>query len=246
MRGIGTLIFTEFRLLMREPATVFFALVFPILLLLILGSAFGNEPESMYGGYGQLDVSVQGYLLLVIGTVAFMSLPVTVSAYRERGILRWLRATPLRAPAIIISQIAVNALIAIGGSIVLLLTALWVFDLKLPENASGVIAAWALSYLAFSMFGFILVAVLPNPRAAQAAGSLVYFPQLFLSGSAGIPREEFPEALQTFSNSLPMTQAVELIQWPWTGEGWNVTASVVITIIGIASTAISVWFFRWE
>lgn len=246
MRGLGSLVIAEFRLLMREPATVFFGLAFPLLLLLIFGSIFGNKPEPRFGGLGQLDMSVQGYLVMVIGTACLMGIPITVAAYRELGILKRLKATPLHPAAIIVSQIAVNAIVAAAGSVLLLLAGWLLYDLRLPDAISGLIGAWVVSYLAFATFGFILGGIVPNARAAQAAGSVIFFPQLFLSGSAGIPRQLFPDTLRTLTEFLPMTQAVELIESVWRGFGWDVVALVTMAAIGIISTAISIWTFRWE
>lgn len=246
MRGLGTLIVAELRLLLLEPATVFFGLAFPLMLLFIFGSIFGNDPDVRFGGLGQLDISVQGYLVMVIGTACLMGIPITVAAYREHGILKRLKATPLHPAAIIVSQIIVNAVIAAGGSVLLLVAGRLIYDMRMPDDLPGLLVAWIVSYLAFSTFGFILGGVMPNARAAQAAGSVIFFPQLFLSGSAGIPRQLFPDTLRTLTEFLPMTQAVELIESVWRGMGWDMTALITMVAIILLSAAISIRTFRWD
>ena len=42
MRGMTQLIVVQFKLFYREPAAFFFTLVFPVLLLVVFGSIFGD------------------------------------------------------------------------------------------------------------------------------------------------------------------------------------------------------------
>src|SRR5690349_6986990 len=90
----------EALLMLREPMATFFILLFPLLILFVFGSIFGNDP---FPGtdVGTVDVSIPGYMAMVIGTTAFMSIPVALATYREQGVLRRLRATPLK-PAILL------------------------------------------------------------------------------------------------------------------------------------------------
>jgi len=77
-----------------------FTLALPLMILILLGSIFGNEPSPMYGGYGSVDVSVPAYGAMIIAISAFISLPITPANCRERGILRRLRATPVGPAAV--------------------------------------------------------------------------------------------------------------------------------------------------
>ncbi len=51
-------------------------------------TAGNNEPTPFLGGHGNVDNSVPGYIAMIIGTTALIGLPVTLSEYREQGILR--------------------------------------------------------------------------------------------------------------------------------------------------------------
>lgn len=246
MRGFPNLMRTELRLLLREPAAVFFTLAFPLMLLFIFGSIFGNEPDPQFNGWGAMDISVQGYFALVIGTVTLLGIPVTISSYREQGILRRLRATPLHPAAVILTHIIVNGVFTMIGTLLLVLFGKLIYDLRMPEEPFDLAVAWLISYLSFSMLGFLLGGIFPTARTAQAVGSALYFPQLFLSGGAGIPRELFSTTLRRWTEPLPMTQIVKLIGDLWRGNGWNPTAATTLVLLGGISSLLAFKWFRWE
>jgi len=245
MRGLVALTKTETTLFFREPAAVFFTLAFPIMLLLIFGTIFGNEPSAELNGWGSMDASVQGYIAMIIGTVALIGIPVTIASYREFGVLKRLKATPLRPFTVILAHVLVNALFTAIGIALLILIGKIVYDLRMPEAPFAVAVAAAIGYLAFSTFGFVLAGLFPTARTAQAVGSVIYFPQLFLSGAA-LPHEMFSDTLRAWTEPLPMTQVVELISDLWRGEGWNVTALAITTVIGLVSAVVAARIFRWE
>ena len=70
MRSLWKMTLTELKLYLREPIAAFFTLVFPVMLLLIFGSIYGNEPQVLFGGRGTVDMSVPAYMAMIIGTLA--------------------------------------------------------------------------------------------------------------------------------------------------------------------------------
>ena len=92
--ALTTLTRVETLLLLREPAAVLFTLALPLVLLALNGSG-GNEPNPYFGGAGVTDVLMAGYLVYVMATSAIMGLGETLADYRDRGILRRLRVTPI-------------------------------------------------------------------------------------------------------------------------------------------------------
>jgi ABC-2 type transport system permease protein len=99
--------------------------------------------------------------------------------------------------------------------------------------------------MSFLSVGFVLASLMPTATAAQAVGMALYFPMLFLSG-AGLPRQLLPQSLVDFSQFLPLTHVVTLLQDLWFGNGWNVTALLVLAGITVVATAVSIRTFRWE
>jgi ABC-2 type transport system permease protein len=245
MQAVSKMTWMELKLKMREPVGTFFTLVFPLLLLFLFGSIYGNEPTPFLGGHGNVDSSVPGYIAMIIGTIALIGLPVTLSEYREQGILRRLQASPLSSTAVLGAQVSVNIVLALLGAFFVVVSGLVVYDLLMPSAPVSVLLAIILSCISFFSVGFLLAGLLPTASSAQAVGMALYFPMLFLSG-AGLPQELLPEGLVTFSQLLPMTHVVYLLKGLWYGDGWDVTAVIVLLVMGIIATALSSKTFRWD
>ncbi len=245
MKPFLKLTYSELKLQLREPIGLFFTLAFPIMLLLLFGFVFGNEAEAFLNGYGQIDLSVPGYIGMIIGTIGMLNMPISIATYRENGILRRLRATPVESKSILWSQVAAQVVIALTSMALLVITALLVFDLRLPSGDVLVLPAILLGAFSFFAIGFVLAGLMPTPRTAQAVGMALYFPMLFLSGAA-IPRFIMPEQLQEIAKLMPLTQVVIMIEDLWFTGTWNVTAVVYITAVLIIGLVVSRFTFRWE
>jgi ABC-2 type transport system permease protein len=85
MRAFTKYTWTEIKLFLREPIGAFFTLLFPLMMLFLFGTIYGNEPSPYFNGYGTVDVSVPAYTSMIIGTTGIMGLTITMSAYRERS-----------------------------------------------------------------------------------------------------------------------------------------------------------------
>jgi ABC-2 type transport system permease protein len=245
MHALMKMTLVEAKLFAREPAAVFFTLAFPVMILLLFSAIFGNEPIPGYEGLRGVDVATPGYTTMVIGTTALLGLPITLAGYRQRGILRRLRATPLHPSVILAAQALVNLLMTILGIALMVAAALFVYDLRSPEAPLAVAAALVLSSLSFFAVGFVLAGLLPSERTATVVGQVVYFPMLFLSGAV-LPREMFPDALHRVSDFLPLTYVVELVKDLWLEGAWNPTALAVLVGVLVVSVVVSARTFRWE
>ena len=181
----------ELKLFLRDPMAVFFTLLFPLMMLFLFGSIFGNEPDPDLGGRGSVDVSVPGYIAIIIATNAIMGLPINLATYRAGGVLRRFRATPLPSSVVLVAQVAVGLIAAALGSILLVIAGRIFFGLHLPEDPALVAGAILMGAASIFACGFILAGVLPNARTAQSVAMVVFFPMMFLSGAA-LPRAHWP------------------------------------------------------
>ncbi len=245
MQALTKMTWVELKLKLREPVGTFFTLVFPLLLLFLFGSIYGNEPTAFLGGRGNVDNSVPGYIAMIIGTTGMIGLPIALSVYREQGILRRFRAAPITPGLVLGSQVAVNLIVSLVGMAFLILVGVFVYDLVLPAAPFSTFLAVIMSGFSFLSVGFVLASLLPTATSAQAVGMALFFPMMFLSG-AGLPQQILPEKLVAFSQYLPLTYVVNLLQGLWYGDGWNWTAVLVLAGMTVAATAVSVRYFRWE
>jgi ABC-2 type transport system permease protein len=246
MRALSKMTLVEAKLFWREPVGLFFTLVFPVMVMLLFSAIFGNGPIPGDQGLRMIDVMAPAYTGMVIGTTALLGLPITLAGYRQQGVLRRLRATPVHPSAILAAHALVNLLMTAVGIVLLLFTARVVFELRLPEAPFSVALAFVLASLSFFALGFVLAGVLPNARTAQIVGQVVFFPMFFLSGAAGIQPDMFPEALRRVSNLLPLTYVVELVRKLWLAGEWDLRALVVLVCVAVASVLVSAATFRWE
>jgi ABC-2 type transport system permease protein len=247
MRGLSKLIWVEMKLFVREPLAAFFTLVFPLLLLVLFGSIFGNVPEPGYKGFGFVDASVPAYTALIIATSALLSLSTNLASYRELGVLRRLHVTPLHPLAILLAQVVVMFAMSTLGMTLLITLGRLLFGLRCAGNPVIIGAAFTFCSMSLFALGFVLASVVPSVRSAQAIGMAIFYPMIFLSGAA-IPRELLPAGIQRAALVLPLTHVVTLLQGLWMGERWGVhlRETGVILAVMAAGIGISTKTFRWE
>lgn len=83
MKKLLTVFRIEALLFLRDFYGFFFTFVFPLLMLLLYGSIYGNEPSAYFGGRGTMDVSVPAYSAMIIGVTGLMAFPLTLAGYKE-------------------------------------------------------------------------------------------------------------------------------------------------------------------
>lgn len=245
MRPLATLARVEASLLLREPAALFFTLVLPLILLVLNGSAGADGPPAALDRASHIDALVAGLLLLVMCTSGLMALPETLASYRERGFLRRLQASPLRAWQILGAHAATHLAVTVVGLVLLAGLGSLAFELSPPTAWPAVGAAIAASAVAVIAFGFLLAAVLPTVRTTQAVAAAVYFPGIFVSGAV-LPVEHLPAFAQQVGAWLPFTYGVRAIREAWAHGGTDEAALAVLAATTLVSVGIALRTFRWE
>ncbi|MEU9330439.1 ABC transporter permease [Streptomyces canus] len=237
---------TEVRLFRREPGALFWILLFPTLLLVILGSipSFRNH-ESDLGGLRTIDVYVPVAVLLGLIVGGLQSMPQTLTGYRERGILRRMSTTPVRPTALLTAQMTVYGGAALASALLALLVGRFAFAVRLPEQLFGYLLALVLAVLAALALGAVVSALSRTTKIAGAIGSAVFFPAMFCAG-VWAPVQTMPDVLARIVGYTPFGAAAEALNraaagdWPgWTHLGVLVAWTVLLT------AAASRWF-RWE
>jgi ABC-2 type transport system permease protein len=246
MRTLFKLTWVEIKLFIREPITVVFTLALPIIFLFVMGGVFGNTPDSsIYRGVGAMNYYMPAYFALVMMAIGTVALPVHLTAYREQGVLRRFRASSFSVWAVLGSQLMVSFIIAIIGSLLVMGFGLLVYHPHLPVSPLLLAAAFVLGTTCFASLGFFLGAVLPSTRSAQGIGLLLFFIMMILGG-AGPPPEVLTGAMRVVGDMTPIRYVILLLQDPWLGFGWPVSASLIVAGITVAAALLSARFFRWE
>jgi ABC-2 type transport system permease protein len=176
-----------------------------------------------------------------------MAINITMAAYRENGVLRRLRTTPVSPLVVLTAQVIVVFAMTSLGMVLLIVAGKLVYHMRFEGNVLSVLAGFILCSLSFFGLGFILAGLMRTARTAQIVGMVLLYPMLFLSG-AGFPRELLPETIKKASTFLPLTYVVNLLRGLWIGETWSqhTTDAIVLAILLVVGVLISIRTFRWE
>lgn len=247
MPGLKKLTLMEFKIFLRNPTGTFFTIIFPLMLILVFGGIYGNGANPEFGGYGIVDVFVPSFTGMIVATSALMVLNTDIATAREKGILRRLKATPLRPLTILTAKVAMVFSITSIAMVLMVVVAQFAFGLRFNGNPIELIAGFILSSFSFFAFGLVIASVMPNVRAAESFGFILFFLMLFLSG-VFVPFEVVPDAVQQVAKIFPMTHVTILMRGLWIGQSMasHLTEIAVLAGILVAGFLISAKIFRWE
>jgi len=255
LNGFWKLTWVEAKIFAREPMGFVGTLVMPVVIFVLLGRAFGlgkliGSPSAAgaaasASGHLPFNLAILAAVMIAIGAV--QSLIAIISIYREGGILKRLRATPLSPITILGAHVVLKLAFTTISLTLLVLAGRRLFPGVMQVNVFSFGAAVLLGTLSILSLGFVLASLVPTPRFAQLIGAVAFYPMLTLSGLF-FPVDRLPATLRTIAFVLPTTHAVALLQGVWDGSGWSVhwvNAAMLLALFG-AYTALSTKVFRWE
>jgi len=247
MKSLWKMAWVEAKLFLREPASAFFTLVFPLIYLFLYGAISGNEPTPQFGGLRTIDASIPGLTAVIISMAGLMSTTMTMATYREKGILRRLGTTPVSPLVVLAAQVIVVFAMTCLGMLLLIAAGILVFHVRFEGDAFSMLAGFVLSSLSFFGIGFILAGSMPTVRTAWVAAMVLVYPMLLLSG-AFFSVELLPISVQKVSAFIPLTYVVNLLRGLWFGEPWgtHLLDVGVLTAMLAVGVLVSVKIFRWE
>src|SRR6266550_912957 len=246
LRGFWKLTWVETKIFTREPMGFVATLIMPLLVFIFLGRVFGIG-KSVTAPQVDLPFNPAILAAVLIAISAVQSLVAIISIYREGGILKRLRSTPLSPVTIMGALVVVKLLFTVISLTLLMLAGRRLFPGVMSVNVFSFTLAVLLGTFSILSLGFVIASLVPTARFAQPISAFVLYPMLALSGLF-FPIERLPRALKALAYLLPTTHAVALLDGVWEGSGWgshwvNVAALLVLFA---AYTALSTKVFRWE
>lgn len=248
LRGLWELTWIEIKIFVREPMGALGTVLIPVLVFVLLGRVAGPgftpRPRST-SGILSVNLPVFATVLIAINTV--LSLVTIISIYREGGILKRLRATPLRPYTILTAHVVVKLLLTAVTLALMLLVGKRYYLAGVHVPVIGYTIALLISTWSILSIGFIIASIVPTARFAQPIGAVILYPMLALSGLF-FPIAALPPALQRVAGVLPLTYAVSLLDGIWKGDAWPAHMGDVgaLALVFVICTAISAKVFRWE
>lgn len=247
MKTFRTMLKNELRLSLRGMDMFIFAICVPLVVLIILGVIYGNKPAYDNAEYSFLEQSFGAISTISICAGGVMGLPLVVSDYRNKKILKRFKVTPV-SPAMILSvQVVIYTIYALVSLLLVYLTAKLIFGFQLSGNILHFISGYFLVMLSIFSIGMMVGGVAPNTKIAGIIASILYFPMLIFSG-ATLPYEVMPPALQKIADVLPLTQGIKLLKAASLGLPVDsvFVPIIVMAALAVICIAISLRFFKWE
>ncbi len=247
MKAFNSLLKTEIKLSLRGMDMFIFAICMPVVVVVILGAVFGSRPAFDGAGYTFLAQSIGAVSTIAVCAGGVMGLPLVVSDYRSRKILKRFHVTPVSPALILAVQVVIYALYSIASLILVFGIASAFFDYQLQGSWIEFLGSYLLVMLSMFSIGLLVGGIAPNAKIASAADSLLYFPMLIFSG-ATLPYEVMPATLQKIADVLPLTQGIKLLKATSLGMPIDsvLIPIIVMLVIAVLCISISLRYFKWE
>jgi ABC-2 type transport system permease protein len=248
LRGLWKLTWIEIKIFLREPLGAFGTIGFPVLIFLVLGRvASPKVATTSLGASGFIRVGLPVLASVLIAISSVLSLITIISIYREGGILKRLRATPLRPQTILTAHVIVKLLLTAATLALMILAGKRYYPVGVHVPFFSFTMALLISTWSILSIGFVIASIVPTARFAQPIGAIILYPMIGLSGLF-VPVESLPPALHAVARVLPLTYAVSLLQGIWNGDAWltHLGDLAALVVVFVVCTALSAKVFRWE
>ena len=248
LHGLWKLTWLEIKIFLREPLGAFGSIFLPVIVFVVVGRFMGGRLSSREIAAAQfVRVGLPVFVSLLIALSGVLSLVTIISIYREGGILKRLRATPLRPQTILTAHVLVKLVLTAVTLALTLLAGKRYYPINMNIPIFGFTMALLISTWSILSIGFLIASIVPTARFAQPIGAAILYPMVALCGLF-VPLQSLPPGMQAVARLLPLTYAVSLLQGIWKGEAWSAHLGDVAALVVVFAicTALSAKVFRWE
>ena len=248
LRGLWRLTWLEIKIFLREPLGAVGVVVFPVIGYIVVGRmSRGRLTATPADVADQVRVIMPVFFAMLIALSAVVSLVTIIAVYREGGILKRLRATPLRPWTILTAHVLVKLFFTAVTLVAMMAAGRRYFPTAVPLPIGSLTVALLIMTVSVLAIGFVIASLVPTARFAQPIATVVFYPMVALSGLF-FPIEALPPALRVLARALPLTYAVSLLRGVVMHEPWSAhLADIgVLLLFFVAFLAISARVFRWE
>ena len=233
----------------RNPASVFFTVMFPVVLLLIFATVFGGQTVDVRGGVKTTTYYVPAIITLSVISATMQSLAMSLVIAREDGRLKRGRGTPMPAWVFIAGRVGNSIVVALMMLALLAAIGRVLYGVDFPwEQLPAILIALVVGAAAFCCLGIALTAAIPSQDAAAPIVNALLLPLYFLSG-VFIPDDQLPSGVIHFADVFPIRHFFEAFFDAYVPAGGGATVSwdnlAIVAIWGVAGLLLAVRFFRW-
>jgi ABC-2 type transport system permease protein len=234
----------------RNPASVFFTVMFPVVLLLIFATVFGDQTVEVRGGVETTTYYVPAIITLSIISATMQSLAMSLVIAREDGRLKRSRGTPMPPWVFIAGRVGNSIVVALLMLALLAALGRLLYGVPIPwERLPAILVALLVGAASFCCLGIALTAAIPSQDAAAPIVNALLLPLYFLSG-VFIPDDQLPEGVIHFADVFPIRHFFEALLDAYVPAGGGGSAVswdnlAVVAIWGVLGLLLAVRFFRW-
>ena len=247
MKAFAALFKNELKLNIRNMNMVIFAVIMPIIVLIILGIIYGTSPALAGSSYTFMEQSFGALCTISICAGGLMGLPLVVSDYRERKILKRFKVSPIGPLTLLSVEFSIYVVYCIASMLTLFPLAMLIWKVRISGSLPAFLGSWLLTMISTLSIGMMVGGLAKNSKSASVIASVLYFPMLIFSGTT-LPFEVMPQLMQKIVTFFPLTQGIQLMKSAFLGiPAGNPSLSIAVMLIVTAvSTGIAVKFFKWE
>jgi ABC-2 type transport system permease protein len=229
----------------RNREAAFFSFLFPIILLVLLGSVYGDDEIEGVSGATFLLAGLIGY---GVAATAFASLAITLVVRREAGLLKRVRGTPLSPATYLAAVIASTVIVIALQAAAQVLIGRFLLEADWPASPASFVAVLVIGAASFAALGLAVTTLVRTGEGSSAVVNAIYLPMAFISGAFFSPRD-LPRFLEVLSEALPLTYLLRLIRSTFI-EGETLTSSpgalAAVLVWGLFGLVVAARMFRWE
>lgn len=247
MKAYKTILKTELKLSLRGMDMLIFAVIMPVLVLVILGLIYGDKPAFEGASHSFIQQSFGALASISICAGGVMGLPLVVSDYRSKQILKRFQVTPIRPTTILLAEVTIYFLYALFSLLTLFAVARLFFGFTMQGSLLQFLLGWVLVTVSMFSIGMMVGGIAKNAKIAGIIASALYFPMLIFSG-ATLPYEVMPATMQKVVDVLPLTQGIKILKSATLDLPMNHVLLPILAMVAIAlvCSVVAIRFFRWE
>ena len=247
MKTFISMLKIEGKLSVRDMNMIIFALIMPVVVLVIQGIIYGQNKAFAGANYSSIEQSFGALCSIAICAGGLMGLPIVISDYRERKILKRFQVTPVSPVMILLVEVVIYTLYSLLSVIFLWVVAVLFFGFVFHGSWLLFFAGWFLVLSSMLGIGMLVGGIAKNSKQASLIASVLYFPMLIFSG-ATLPYEVMPAGLQMAVNMMPLTQGIKILKATVLGLPMENVLIPIVSIVALTLLCIvgSIRFFRWE
>ncbi|MBC7291336.1 MAG: ABC transporter permease, partial [Actinotalea sp.] len=233
------------QVLWRDPSAVFFAVVFPVLLVAVIPVVNGGGRQEL--GDSGLNLGVFFAVTMAVygaAVTAYVNMPGNLAEDRERGVLKRLRGTPVPGPALLAGRVVAALVVALLTLLAAWVLAMVMYGAGVPASWLGMIGVFVVVAVCFAAVGLAVLSLVARSQSVIGVTLGTLLPLSFVSDvfMFGVT---YPDWLERLTWVFPLRHATRVMTEVTGGLGVGWEHLGVLALWTLAGLVVVLLRFRW-